>query len=282
MPRTHVPRFDLTERFSFLEKKTTVLLHPRRGAVPNVWVSKFGGRIAWPRDEAWPVCPEHTGNPMIPVLQLRRADVPELGFPESKDLFQMLWCPQDHDSAYCSAIASVHWRNAESTGQLVEAAPASLQADPDYCPKECCLNFERVEELTSAWDLDNETDEAINTWIEDNHIEELERLHLAPNGRNYQRAFSVAPGTKVGGHIDWQQDPIVPSCACGKKMEHLLTIASYDYGGGDSDRWFPMDEPQEVYKMQGPGLELGDVGSFYVFICRCCDDMPIKSVFQCG
>jgi hypothetical protein len=77
----------------------TVRFHPRPGRVPEPGASKFGGTFLWPRDEPWPVCDEHPDRQpdeaepiLIPVLQLRAADFPELQFYAGTDLFQLLWC----------------------------------------------------------------------------------------------------------------------------------------------------------------------------------------------
>jgi hypothetical protein len=77
--------------------RTTVRLHPRRGPGPEPPRdgSKMGGTFYWRRDRAWPVCDEHR-SALVGVLQLRKEEFPELGFPDRKNLFQLLWCPQDH------------------------------------------------------------------------------------------------------------------------------------------------------------------------------------------
>jgi uncharacterized protein (TIGR02996 family) len=73
--------------------KTTVRLHPRRGIGP-IDASKIGGVFLWPSElaDAWPTCDEHR-CPLTPAIQLRKEDVPEIGFPADADLFQVLWCP---------------------------------------------------------------------------------------------------------------------------------------------------------------------------------------------
>lgn len=57
-------------------------LHPRSGN-PKATDSSLGGPTLWPREEQWPTCtePHGTATPMVPVLQLFAADVPEFDFP---------------------------------------------------------------------------------------------------------------------------------------------------------------------------------------------------------
>jgi hypothetical protein len=73
-----------------------VRLHPRRGEEPARDATKMGGSFLWPADEPWPRCPQHQ-LPYVGVFQLRAADFPEMEFFPGTDLFQLLWCPQDHE-----------------------------------------------------------------------------------------------------------------------------------------------------------------------------------------
>jgi hypothetical protein len=98
-------------------RRTTVRLHPRAGT-PELAGSKLGGDLAWPAGELWPLCREprvdfdrqradhacHVG-----VLQLCKEDVPELGFPPGKDVFQMTWCPRPHHEP--GPRVKVFWRS---------------------------------------------------------------------------------------------------------------------------------------------------------------------------
>ena len=90
--------------------RATVRLHPRPDKCPRDQ-SKLGGEILWPADEPWPHCEEHDCS-YVSVLQLRREDVPELGFREGADLFQILWCPNDHEPSYVPS-SRVFWPNIE-------------------------------------------------------------------------------------------------------------------------------------------------------------------------
>jgi hypothetical protein len=98
MRRTPKPVIDIAEVIPEMARlaRTTVRLHPRRGVSARD-ASKMGSPIVWPSDEPWPVCSEHH-SALVPVLQLRRQDVPEFAFRGDTDLFQLLWCPNDHET----------------------------------------------------------------------------------------------------------------------------------------------------------------------------------------
>jgi hypothetical protein len=182
--------------------------------------------------------------PLVPVLQLYARDVPELPFPGDTDVLQVLWCPNDHDMPWACPYPITVWRRAaEVTGS--PAQPPTTRFDDerfaaDYVPRPCVLHPERVVEYPHMRDLSG----------------------------------STAPGTKVGGHPRWIQDPQWPTCHCGAGMEHLLTIASEEPMAGQrliTDRycWAPH------------GLMLGDVGSMYLFTCTRCPDRPLAGSMQC-
>ncbi|WP_329379933.1 hypothetical protein OG625_13910 [Streptomyces sp. NBC_01351] len=59
-------------------------------------------------------------------------------------------------------------------------------------------------------------------------------------------------------------------------MEHLLSItASEPYGG----RWLPLDEdPAESI---GHGMDMGDLGGMYFFVCRACPGTPYAHRYDC-
>jgi YD repeat-containing protein len=50
----------------------------------------------------------HTGI-YLPILQLRRDDLPELPFPDDSNLFQLVWCPRLHEDDYQPRIR-LYWR----------------------------------------------------------------------------------------------------------------------------------------------------------------------------
>ena len=65
-------------------------------------------------------------------------------------------------------------------------------------------------------------------------------------------------------------------------MDHLLTIASWEWDGASYQRWRPEEEHYEAggLGIEDAGLMLGDAGSIYLFVCRTCPDWPVAQVFQ--
>jgi hypothetical protein len=302
MPTTPPPRFDAPALFPDLAglARTAVRLHPRRGPEPPMDASKIGGRILWPADEPWPECQYHdaagnaAGNSpprryiFAAVLQLRERDVPELGFPPGKDVFQLLWCPNDHrqyPAPYCRA----YWRAAADVTDSLARLPAPGWAEEWYVPKPCALHPERVTEYPGFDNLPEALQERVLAWQAE--LEERgEDLGDVEDGAVYEWELSVADGTKVVGYVNWIQGPEVPTCTCGRPMEHLLTVASGEFHGGNWRRWCPLedqhvcrDAPYEerAAVQAATGLMLGDMGDMFLFICRACPEWPIDWVLQC-
>src|SRR5262249_11478631 len=130
--------------------RTAVLLHPRRGEAPAD-ASKIGGLFLWPEDEEWPTCAEHK-CPLVTALQLRKEDVPEVGFRRGTDLFQVLWCPRYHDVGQC-VFPMYFWRKRSRVITPVTTHPASEVADQDYVAEPCVLTPERVIEYPDEHEL---------------------------------------------------------------------------------------------------------------------------------
>lgn len=291
---TRAPSVDVATLFPEIAglAKQTVRLHPRPGPEPAPNASKLGGRILWPAEEEWPICTEpewrrddDTSPPhehvYIPALQLRRDDFPELPFPDDTDLFQLLWCPNDHELTY-SPVCKTFWRKEAVVTNPRVQMPSPAPVEEDYLPRPCHLHPERVMEYPSWGQLPEGVAEAIERWEEGRS-----------EGGIYSSELSTAPGTKLGGYGSWIQGELSPSCEQGHQMEHLLTIASAEFDGGGWRRWCPIEDIQatgmsldelevgysylKVLKEteRSTGTMLGDLGSLYVFICRQCPDWPI-------
>ncbi len=101
------PQVDIAARVPALAEtsRVTIRLHPRRMSVPDPAASKIGGVFLWPKSEPWPECettdppywwegewpvPEGARVSLIPVLQLKASDVPEMEFFPGTDHFQLL------------------------------------------------------------------------------------------------------------------------------------------------------------------------------------------------
>lgn len=113
MRTTPKPCRDILKVLPDLAKRrvTAVRLHPRRGKVAELGASKLGGSFLWPKDEPWPTCSLHQLS-YVGILQLTKKDVPELGFKPGTDVFQLLWCPQDHSEPLFIVAPKVFWRRA--------------------------------------------------------------------------------------------------------------------------------------------------------------------------
>lgn len=297
MARTTPPRpVDMEALFPELApyRRDTVRLHPRPGH-PGVRDSSLGGPLLWPREEPWPHCdddhpesefasPQSGGQPLVPVLQLFAADVPELPFPAGKDVLQVLWCPFDHEDDYAPR-PELYWRDGSACGGELATPPRPTGADDNYLPDPCVLHPERVVDYPS-WDLPHDVGQALK--------ERIERLKDG-TGWSYHYHLSTADGIKVGGYPTWTQDPVWPGCtSCGRRMDHLLTINSAEFDGETWRTWLPVEDTPASgtiwdlpYEERGriqraPGLMLGDMGGVYLFVCRQCPDLPYDHRFDCS
>jgi hypothetical protein len=291
MRTTQPPSHDVAEAFPELADlaRTTVRLHPRREDEPAVDASKLGGRMRWPTDVPWPRCdlghqrwdafntidpPDH--RPYVHVLQLCKSDVPELPFPSGTDVFQLLWCPSDHDDPLYVAAVRVFWWRASELVDTIAPGPEPSGNVSQYLPRPCALHPERVVEYPHLGELPDSLRERIDAWGAELGAHAL-----------YQYLLSSAPGTKVGGHPNWLQDAEPQTCAAGHPMEHLLTISDTEFDGGTWPRWLAVEEAdvwnvrtdQRLAVQEAAELQFG-MGAIYVFICRVCPDGPIAQVYQ--
>jgi hypothetical protein len=218
------------------------------------------------------------------VLQLRRDDFPELVFPDQADLCQVLWCPNDHEPLYAPACR-VFWRRAAEVAAPLRQMPTPSRADDNYLPHPCVLHPERVTEYPDALELTEPLWERVVAW-EASLTEQAD----PDDTMAYHYELSAALGTKLGGHVDWIQDRDVPVCACGRPMDHLLTIGSAEFDSSSWRRWCAAEEGdiwalpyQERLAVQSAAdIMLGDMGQLYLFICPVYQDWPIAWTFQCS
>lgn len=303
MPTTRPIPAELMVAFPGLQPRETVRLHPTPGSAP-LDASKMGGEILWPEDERWPVCGEHM-SVLVPVLQIRKDDVPELGFPADTDLYQLLWCPTFHRE-HTGPLSRTFWRRCRGILSVgpTPAPPGRFtsdlgEVDPWYLPQPCRLNPERVTELPSAFDLDpmlvEEIDEwllgHLDQWFAEGRVAEpttelVERFEGHPPPL-YSWHFSVAPGTKIGGYVNWVQFSNWPRCERNHRMDHLLSVMNYESDPGDWLRWLP--EEYEGESLAGASLMAVVVPSGMMdddavvsahFVCRVCPEWPEAVDFQ--
>lgn len=287
---------------------TTVRLHPRNGDVPGPADSKLAGTFLWPADEPWPTCyeagppdwwtdsvvgtpprwhgPEGAHGPLVPVLQLRASDVPEMPFFPGCDLFQLLWCPLEHSAPPCPK-PFVFWRDSDEVRDPLRAVPRPVHFERRYLPRPCRLLPERVTEYPDIEDLPASIIEKIKVC----DFDELLTTRMEDARDLYNWELSVCRATKVHGHVAWLQSRNVPVCMCGREMEHLLTLAASEYDTGNHRRWCP-EEDREVWGLTERSRETkrrasrdaanldGLAGNLLLFICRNCDGWPVKSVYQ--
>lgn len=298
-PETPIPRTNILEIVPELAglATITVRLHPRRGEVAELLGSKLGGTFLWPKSEPWPTCDE-VGPPewsvatelpadapqpaLVPVLQLRAADAPELPFPRGTDLFQLLWCPTDHTANFV-AKPFVFWRDSRDLVDSPVSISATTAPDGNYVPTPCALHLERVREFPHILDLDETLKEKLKAWRLPN---DMAGFFGGPTTM-YEWALSVCPSNKIGGNVFWGMDDETPNCdACGTKLRHLLSLTDSEYDGGTFPRWMPTAERplwdgdfhERMAVQNAPDWNLG--GRLIVFTCTACEHRPIRSVFQ--
>jgi hypothetical protein len=214
--------------------------------------------------------PHQAPTALVPVLQLHARDVPTLPFPDRTDLFQLLWCPNMHDAPWYGPHPVTIWRRAAAVTEPLAAPPAPRFDGVDhdlsprhYVPVRCGLRPEPVIEYPHLWDLPGSLAKRVQRWDEQ-------------AGGRYWNQLSATPGSKAGGHPHWIQDPQWPVCGCGRRMDHLLTIASDEVG--PMRRWLPWGD-RDVFSPHG--ILLGDGGSLYLFTCTTCAERPLAGTMQC-
>jgi hypothetical protein len=243
--------------------------------------------------------PPGTEVKLVPVLQLRAEDFPEVQFFPGTNLLQLLWCPLDHEPIN-TAKPFLFWRKIADVAQSLTEMPASELADDGYVPMECELHPERVTEFPEGDDFPEGLSERERPWCEANlPREELQTLDDWVS--YYDREHSACPANKVGGFPHWIQGDETPICGCGHRMDYLLTLTDSEFDGANWQRWCPLEdralwqkigmrpstlprsaeEREALEGIRDPARFLGFVGGEqYVFVCRRCPGWPSRSVYQ--
>jgi hypothetical protein len=247
------------------QNRVAVTFHHRDGSIT--------ARVSDPR-------PPDPPCPLVGVLQLYARDVPDLPFPDSTDLLQVLWCPNNHDAPWYGPRPEAFWRRAADVTDVLRHPPEpvfdhSLNAK-NYDPVPCLLHPEPVTEYPDTQDLPPALRGRVEEW---DRRDDDDAPHL------YWSSLSTAPGTKLLGHPRWYQGPRWPACECGRRMRHLATISSEELGAGR--RWLPDDDgedpPSAFPRNYAPhGILIGDVGDMYLFTCDACPDRPLRIDTQFG
>jgi hypothetical protein len=239
----------------------------------------------------------------VGILQLTATDVPELGFRPGSNLFQLLWCPLDHEPNFMPSPL-IHWRGTDEIKAVLPSIPSVVLSEEQtnnvggwFVPEACELHPERVVEFPPHQELSAAAQRRLAEWnlsLDADLTDRLQEYRFwdPPAEWLYIAELSVTTGTKVGGYVSWIQYPETPTCKCGRPSEHLLTIASLEPIA--DRRWGPIEDPEARIGRDGigyeemlslrhvSGLEIGDGGDMYFFICRHCPEWPIDAVMQCG
>ncbi|WP_432969315.1 hypothetical protein [Dactylosporangium sp. CA-233914] len=227
------------------------------------WGTTGGGPLVAHSVSAVPHAP---AQPLIPVAQLRAADIPDLPRPGGADLLQVLWCPFDHEDAAWGPAPRLVWRReADVAGPLAEP-PAVQAGEENYVPAACRIRPQQVVEYPYPDELPAELRDRIHAWSrQDDH--------------GYNDEYMV-PGWKVGGYATWNVTDLLPTpCpTCGGPTTLLFTADSCEHDAADDGRWFPpagFEQPQEP-----TGVLLGRYGAMRLFACHHCPGMPLHIDIQ--
>jgi uncharacterized protein (TIGR02996 family) len=276
--------------------RTTTRLHPHRVAAPlPAWMSKVGGRFLWPASEPWPSCAECNVN-LVPMLQLRSRDFPDVQFPAGTDLLQLFWCANEAAHGYQPA-PHLWWRTAAAVESPRSDEPDLSAFPPEYewartIPFECAVYPERVIEYPVY--EDDLADIAGREQAE--HIRQLlDNIDIGPTDDLTERYYTesslqnpgilacaelgMCPGSKIGGKPVFVYE--------GQQLDHLVTLSSWEVDSGSFRRWVAVEDqrlfappgepltwqrffqesefqpPQEVF-----GMQFGRTQRAHIYLCR--------------
>jgi hypothetical protein len=214
--------------------------------------------------------------PLVPVVQLYAADVPELPRPAGTDLLQLLWCPYNHAPDHLPAVQLLWRASADVTEPLAVVPRPSVIGRADYLPAPCVLHPEAVTEYPAPHELPEDLAERIEEWEVEQNPEELEDIDVV----DYQYDLSLAPGCKLGGHAPWSfSDPFPMACSeCGADVRPLLTIDGAEWDGGTGS-WRPVEDAgYDGLHSLGPAcatkLTIGRGYNLQIYRCTASYDHP--------
>jgi len=214
---------------------------------------------------------------LVPLAQLRSADVPDVDSPSGADLLQVLWCPHDHDLDGLSLgpAVTLRWRREEDLAAApVRLPPAASVGEARYLPHPCVLHPEQVVEYPWWQQLPAELGRLVRDWD-------------AAHDGVYHRQLATAPGWKVGGWPAWPTtDPVPMYCPrCAAPLRQLLQIDGGEWG--DPQRWRPVQEQALPSAAAGylavtepTGVIAGRSGLYRVFHCPLCPDLQYRIDLQ--
>lgn len=230
--------------------------------------------------------------PMLPVAQLYLRDIPLLRPPGQADLLQVLWCPYDHDPHHKPATA-LFWRSADAVVDILATPPEPYEMNHDgYLPEPCVLAPEAIAEYPNSLDLSPQLQRMVEDWSR----WQAARADVGSAYAQYPRDFydvhlADAPGWKVGGWPPWgRTDPYPRNCAvCDVRMVPLLTIASFEWDGGEGHSWAPCEEQAAAIAArhccgqcpsQPTKVEVGSTDNMQIYICPTSPEHPHTDLIQ--
>lgn len=198
--------------------------------------------------------------PLLPVAQLYTRDVPGLVLPDEADLLQIFWCPFNAHGEDRNVAVHLRWRTATDVSDaLTEVPEPEVVGRAEYVPDPCVLHPERIVEHQWGDLLPYAIRERLDEW-EDWEDEDAV---------SYQMDLSIPPGWKVGGFAPWPltgpQDVV---CACGRRMDLLLTIDSREWDRGTRS-WVPVEDRglADTEANTPTQVVVGRGGRLLVFVC---------------
>ncbi|QNP62076.1 hypothetical protein [Streptomyces genisteinicus] len=247
---------------------------------------RFGADLPEPAD-----CPV----PLLPVAQLYLRDVPLLRPPAGADVLQVLWCPYDHEPD-CKPSTALFWRSAAEVADILATPPEPYEVNDDgYVPEPCTLAPEAITEYPNSLDLSPR---------ERSMVEDRSRWRAAgadpdsshadsPRGF-YDIHLAEAPGWKVGGWPPWgRTDPCPRYCAvCDARMVPLLTVASFEWDGGEGHSWAPHEDREAAVAAAAVGyccgqrpsqptkVAVGSTDNLQIYVCPTSPDHPHTDLIQ--
>jgi hypothetical protein len=262
-------------------RRQAIALHPFRVTQVSADSSHFGGVMLGNAPADWPRCDLHN-SAHVGVLQLLREDFPAFRFLDETDVFQLTWCPFDHDLGLPDV--RVRWLKRSKLAATQPSNPEHRWPVYDYVPRPCRVYCDVFDEYAIDPDsLTPETREAILSCAALRHEAERDGKTLSDDGiLEYCRSYyGPYPGTKLMGHPSWVQSPEMPSChGCNKPMTLLLAIESWEPWSAQKEARRPTQLPPGT-PVDPTGLMIGDAGCAYVFVCYQCDGWPVVAVMQC-
>ncbi|MHB9847709.1 hypothetical protein ACSYGO_00515 [Streptomyces krungchingensis] len=244
------------------------------------------------RLDAGPPRPAECPVPMLPVAQLYLRDIPLLRPPGQTDLLQILWCPYDHDPDHKPSSA-LFWRSAAEVGDVLATPPEPYEVNwQGYLPEPCLLAPEAITEYPNSLDLSLEMRLMVEDWSRWQAADVgVDSSYADYPAEFYNGNLADSPGWKVGGWPPWgRTDPNPRHCGvCDVQMVPLLTIASFEWDGGEKRGWAPYEDRAAAYgdshyagqaPAQPTRVEVGSTDNMQLYVCPISPEHPHTDLIQ--